>query len=606
MMRERFLSGYDSFVLPFMIGMAFILVYCIAGMIKVIMQLNKEDKIKLAKSLFYPANAFKNLRDIFADCIFHVKIWKRNKLLGYMHSSIAFGWLMLIVIGHIETWIYIPQRSGLLYYPVFFRYFMSVESYTLRGSFFFFLMDFFLLMVLSGIFLAIFKRFRSKILGMRRTTKLTLLDYIGLYSLWAIFPLRLISEGFTAGISGGSFLTIPVNWLFANFLSKPENFDYTWWAYSIVLGVFFIVLPFTRYMHIPAEILLIPMKNAGIKVRHPRKGMALAQLYSCSSCGLCIDACPMGTQKKNLKDSTVYLVRQIKRRNETRTREISDKCLMCGKCAAICPVGVAACDLRLAVREEQKCNIHGDYTYLKSVVPDLNKQNDRGEDKVLYYAGCMSSLTPVISRSVVKILDKAGVNYELMDKDGSICCGRPLLLAGKKEEAEALIAKNREIIHNSGATTLLVSCAICYKIFSEEYSLEGIKVIHYTEYFESLAKQGKITLTKGSSRYVYHDPCELGRGCGIYDAPREAISRIGELVPAEKEKKDSICCGGSIGSLTLSYTERGHITQYAVNNLIINTPDKIVTACPLCLKTFSKYSDVKVIDFAEALSQQME
>ena len=41
----------------------------------------------------------KNVKDIFCDCLLHVKIWKRNKLLGYMHSSIAFGWFMLIVIS---------------------------------------------------------------------------------------------------------------------------------------------------------------------------------------------------------------------------------------------------------------------------------------------------------------------------------------------------------------------------------------------------------------------------------------------------------------------------------------------------------------------------
>jgi len=604
--KERFLSGYDNFVLPFLFGMIFILVYCIIGMTRIIIQLPPRDRKKFAISLFKPKNALKNIIDIFADCLLHLKIWKRKPLLGYMHSSIAFGWFMLIIIGHIETWFYAPHRTGLLYYPVFFRYFMEVESYSLRGSFFFFLMDFFLLIVLSGISLAIFKRFRSNVLGMRRTTKLTLFDHIALYSLWAIFPLRLISEGFTAGISGGSFLTIPINWIFANFMSKPENFEYSWWGYSLALGVFLTFLPFTRYMHIPAEILLIPLKNAGIKVRRSRKGMALAQLYSCSSCGLCIDACPMGIQKKNLQYTTVYLTRFLKRRNKKKSREISNKCLMCGKCAEICPVGVAACDLRLAYRSEAKYNISQNYTYLDNNPFSLQeKENKVSDGKVIYYAGCMSSLTPIISKSVIKLLDKAGVEYSQLDKEGGICCGRPLMLTGKLNEAKEIIEKNTKVISESGASILLVSCPICYRIFKENYYLKGIKVLHYTEYFEKLAKEEKITFKMGDGKYVYHDPCDLGRGCKIYEAPRSALSRICTLVPAEKEKKESICCGGSLGSLTLSYDDRSHITQHSINNLMINSPEKIITACPLCLKTFARYSSIDVKDFAEVLSDNI-
>ena len=226
--------------------------------------------------------------------------------------------------------------------------------------------------------------------------------------------------------------------------------------------------------------------------------------------------------------------------------------------------------------------------------------------EVLYYAGCMSSLTPVISRSVQQVLKHAGVNYELMDADGSICCGRPLMLAGRKEEAEKLIAKNRQIIEHSGAPILLVSCAICYRIFKEHYGLIGVEVMHYTEYFNQLMKEGRLKVRNGHQTIVYHDPCELGRGCGIYDAPREALRAAGQLVPAPKERVESICCGGSVGSLTLRYEDREPITRGALENLTANNPEQIVTACPLCLKTFGRYSPVPVKDFAEVLAEQLD
>lgn len=597
-MRERFLTGYNDFVLPFMIGMVFILSYCIIALIRIIAQLPKEDRRHFFVSLVTPKTLVKNIKDIFCDCLLHVKIWKRNKLLGYMHSSIAFGWFMLIIVGHIEVLLYTPHRAKLFYYPIFFRYFVAETESTMKGAVLFFLMDFFLLVVLSGIVLAIVKRIRSRMFGMRRTTNPSFLDLVGLYSLWSIFPLRLLAEGFTADISGGSFLTKSLNYVFTSFLSDHANMLPSWWAYSCALGIFFCVLPFTRYMHIPSEILLIPLRNAGIRIRHARKGLAKAEVYSCPSCGLCIDACPMGVQKANIKDTTVYLNRQIRRNNETRIEEISDKCLLCGKCTAICPVGVEGDKLRIAQRSIRKYGINPDYS---SISTGPLTRDSRG--KVLYYSGCMTALTPSIRKAMESVLKKAGVEYELMDKDGGICCGRPMWMAGRFDQAKQMVEKNTEIIKGSGAGTLLLTCPICYKIFKERYRLDGIRVVHHTEFIDSLISEGRLKVRRDTNKYVYHDPCELGRGSGIYEQPRNVLLRAGTLVEAAKNRKESICCGGSVGSLTLGFDKRKALTENSLNNLTVASPDIIVTACPLCLNTFSRYADRKVEDIAETIDR---
>lgn len=600
-MKERFASGYNDFVLPFMLSMIFILVYLLVAIIRVIIQLPPKDRKRYLLSLINPVILVKDIKDIICDVLLHVKIWKRKPLLGYMHSSIAFGWFMIILIGHIETFLYVPERAGLLYYPIFFRFFMMETNHTLQGALLFFLMDFFLLVILSGIALAMFKRIRSRALGMRRTTRTTLPDKIAMYALWAIFPLRLLAEGFTAGISGGSFLTKSVWLLFSNFLSNDYHILPTWWAYSIALGTFFFCLPFTRYMHIPTEIFFITLKNAGIKSWHPRKGYALTEIYSCSSCGMCIDACPMNAQKKNLKYSSVYFIRFLRRRNRRKMEEIADKCLQCGKCVAVCPVEVDSCRLKLLSRERHRDGkIKADYTYLQRVntVEPAEKR-----PKVLYYAGCMSQLTPSIGKAMGSLLDKASVEWSSMDKDGGICCGRPLILSGRREEAQAMIQRNTELILASGADTLLVTCPICFKVFREEYNLPGIRVVHHSQYLNELVKSGALKVEKEDTRMVYHDPCELGRGCGIYEEPRELLSKVCELVPAGHERDESICCGGSVGSITLSHEERVHITDAAVEDLMTNHPQEIVTACPLCLKTFSPRSARKVRDLAEIIDR---
>lgn len=658
---DRIPSGYSNFVISFVVGISFMLIWLTVGLIRLLAKIPADDRRRFWKSLITPKIALKNIKDLFCDCLFHTKIWKRKPLLGYMHSSIAFGWFMLIVLGHIEVALFVPKHlawtDGGLFYPIFYRFFVWINPghVTLRGWFFFFLMDFFLLYVLTGVGMAIFKRFRSIVLGMRHTTKPSLADRVALYSLWMIFPLRLLAESFTADLSGGSFLTVPVNHLWHWIFGDKLFFMPVWWAYSICLGLFFAAMPFSRYMHILTEVLWILLRNAGIQPRHPRKGVAEAEIYACSSCGLCLDACPMNVQKKNLKYSSVYFIRFLRRHNEKKINAIADKCLMCDKCHALCPVGVDAPALRRAQRATVNNSLPYDYSYLmegslgsnsssvstcvaanacsitagsvastrtanahasltdpspsltEPVEVTTNIQKTSEDWKVMYFAGCMTHLTPRIIKSVEKVFKSAGVNYTFADRDGGICCGRPLMLAGKTNAAYETISANRKMILGSGCRTLVLSCPICYKIFKDEYALEGVEVLHYTQFIKRLVDEGKLKLTAGDERIVYHDPCELGRGCGVYKEPREVLAQAGTLVKATKEGDESICCGGSLGSLTLDTRDRAKITESSVANLLANNPQTIVTACPLCLKTFSESvpETVKVQDFAETVSRHL-
>ena len=611
---DRIPSGYSNFVIPFVVGISFMLIWLTAGLIRLLAKIPAKDRRRLWKSLFIPKIALKNIKDLFCDCLFHTKIWKRKPLLGYMHSAIAFGWFMLIVLGHLEVALFVPKHlawtEGGLFYPIFYRFFVWINPghVTLRGWFFFFLMDFFLLYVLTGVGMAIFKRFRSIVLGMRHTTKPSLADRIALYSLWLIFPLRLLAESFTADLSGGSFLTVPVNHLWHLIFGDKLFFMPVWWAYSICLGLFFAAMPFSRYMHILTEVLWILLRNAGLKPSHPRKGVAEAEIYACSSCGLCLDACPMNVQKKNLKYSSVYFIRFLRRHNEKKINDIAEKCLMCDKCHALCPVGVDAPALRRAQRATVNNSLVYDYSYLAAQNPVGVIPDDKPE--VMYFAGCMTHLTPRIIKSVEKVFKAASVNYVFADRDGGICCGRPLMLAGKTSAAQETIAANKKMILESGCRTLVLSCPICYKIFKEEYGLKDIEVLHYTQYIKRLVDEGRLKLNAGGESIVYHDPCELGRGCGVYAEPRNVLSQVGTLVKAGKEGDESVCCGGSLGSLTLDARDRAKITESSLANLVVNKPQTIVTACPLCLMTFSgpaldavntEGNPVKVNDFAEVV-----
>ena len=619
---------FDPFVLPFVISMTFVLLYCIIGMIRIIFQLPKEDRRKFLRSLIYPKSAWKTFRDLVNDCLLHTKIWKRKPLLGYMHMSIALGWFMIITVGHFESVAFSPLRGlevpfmpklmSNLYLPIFFRYF-AIENLSLKAQIFSFLMDFFLLMIISGIFIAAGKKKKPRKVGLKRVTKFGIKEDLVRLSLWTIFPLRFLAESSMANIAGGSFLTkyLGFELLFGGNYNETLSMVF-WWLYSIDLAIFMTLLPFSRYMHIPAEALLILLRNAGLKTTEPRKGYALAEIYSCPSCGLCIDVCPMSEVKDNYKNTAVYFIRNIRKGKRRRdVKAMTEKCLMCGKCIEVCPLGIESLNIKTAQRNKTYYKIKSDFEYLKSQQTTDNGQQDKAlssqqlsnsatqqlsNSTTLYFAGCMSHLTPTITRSMKKIFEIAKENYEFLDAEGSICCGRPMMLTGKVNEAKALIDKNTELIKNSGAKRLVLSCPICYRVFKEEYQLEGIEVLHHTQYINDLIENDKLDIDRNDKRYVYHDPCELGRAFGVYDEPRNIIDNIGLLTPGKSDKDMAVCCGGSIGSLTMTLEERDEITKNSIKDLMHNTPDEIVTACPLWLKTFARLAPVKVRDIAEIVA----
>lgn len=585
---------FDWFVLPFTLGLSFMLAFTAWKFACWIKSLQKDDKTKLLRSL-PTLSTFRSVREIIMESILHRKIFRVNPILGYMHMSLAFGWLLLILGGNLESRIFNHGEISAPYLPIFFRFFHpNPETFRYHQEFSF-VMDFLLLFVLSGVALAYYKRLNSKFLGLKRTTKHVPGDRIALTALWFIFPLRLLAESFTSGaFGGGSFVTSSFGNFLNGFLPSEMLFYPFWWAYSISLGLFFVALPFSRYMHIPAETLLIVFRNAGLKEKSAHTGFTDAELNACSRCGICIDTCQLARSANITNVQSVYHLRDI--RHSSPALDTSFNCLMCGRCDQSCPVGIDISGIRQIKRNELNPGVSGDCTYLK---PQPSHQAD-----IVYFSGCMSHLTPSIKRAVVQSFRKSGINFWFMDENESICCGRPQLLAGKKEEAKLLMERNKSAIEQSNAKALVTNCPICYKMFKEQYQLE-IPVYHHSQYFSGLIENNLIKVKKQNINVVYHDPCELGRGSKIYKEPRKVLKKVVNLINSEEEKEKSLCCGGSLGNITITTEQRNKITQDACDTLLKENPDVLVTSCPLCKKTFQKVSDIPVYDIAEVVNNSI-
>ena len=608
---------FEPFIIPFNIGLYFILIYVVTRSVIWFQDLSRPDKLRLQRG-FFGAAFVRSLKEIFMESLIHRKILKTNLRLGYMHMSLAFGWFLLIFFGTLEADIFGTKHLNAPYKAIFFKFFNPDHGRMGFEAAYGFLMDLILAFILSGLILAITKRFYSKIVGMKKTTHLKITDKIALTSLWLIFPSRLLAESFTSGAYGtGSFLTGSLGTWFATFLPVKVLAYPFWWLYSVALGTFFILLPISRYMHIPTELFLIFMRNSGIKTGDKAGTFTEVQTYSCSSCGICIDACQMNFSAGITNIQSAYLMKAI--RNNDDILSIADNCLMCGRCDQKCPVGIELSPIRMIQRrrEDTENNIRNIYKgYFRSrqaILPekvssslnyDFLEENEPEKADVLFFAGCMTHLTPSITKSMLKILDASGVNYSFIDEHGGVCCGRPLMLAGQDKEARELINYNSQRIWKSGAHTLVTSCPICYKVFKESYYLD-VEVIHHTQFIKTLIEEGSIKLNFLHKKVVYHSPCELGRGSGVYDAPKEVLSHVSKLDKTNFEDENSLCCGGSLANMKISSPDRRKIAVQAANELTKSDPDILATACPLCKKTFTGVTETRVADISEIVAEAL-
>lgn len=582
-----------AFTYPFSIAAIILLAIVVYKFINWFSGLTKIDKVRILKN-FATKRTLIAIKESFGDGLFHISIFKRNKVLGYMHMSLAFGWFLLIIFGHLEVLIAKQTLHVPFYESIFSRYFDISIQHKFWGIFFTQLMDFLLLFILSGVVMAYYKRLNSRIFGMRRTTKLKFNDRIALISLWLIFPLRLLAESATASITGnGGFLTNGFGWLMEKTLPVEEIEIYLWWSYSFALGIFFVILPNSRYAHIPTEIFYIFLRNYGIRLKKKYTTFTDIQIYSCSRCGMCLDICQL--DDANIHTQSVYLIKHI--RNRTLSDEILFNCLLCGRCQDVCPVHIELNDLRITQRIESTKQYNSQYLYLKETKSQTAN--------VVYFAGCMTHLTAGIKQAMKQIFAYAKEDYWFMDEEKSPCCGRPLMQAGQFDAAMKLIINNYNTIVNSNARKLVVSCPICLKTFKQDYHLVDIEILHHSQYINQLIEQGKLPKKLTDKNFVYHDPCELGRASRVYEEPRRVLNSYGNLIKIDKEKQDAFCCGGSLANFKMTMNERDIIKNNVLEYFLSYKPDYIVTSCPLCKKTFSRSNNLPIKDIAEIVVESI-
>jgi Fe-S oxidoreductase len=139
------------------------------------------------------------------------------------------------------------------------------------------------------------------------------------------------------------------------------------------------------------------------------------------------------------------------------------------------------------------------------------------------------------------------------------CCGLPLRLAG---DADGFRAHARAVARSLGAARrdrLLVADAGCALALRRRYADAGVDLppgMRVEVLVEAAAQRlsGERAADERGDRddriVLWHDPCQLGRGLGVYEAPRAVLAHALGRAPGElSSSREQAVCSGAGGLL---------------------------------------------------------
>ena len=263
-----------------------------------------------------------------------------------------------------------------------------------------------------------------------------------------------------------------------------------------------------------------------------------------------------------------------------------------------------AAALRVIERFSEKSEVLGKSARELAVLPEVNESAGTALLLGCAYARSASAESRE-SRDAVRATAKlVGGPVSIV----KVCCGAPLLHAGDKKRfvqqgemlAQAIKHKERLVVVDAG-------CAAAIRV---HHAANGVEMTIPVEHFAEVAARELGRLERvpglGEGPVRYHDPCQLGRGLGIYDQPRALLSRALGRAPDEFERRrEDGRCSGAGGLLPVTMPEVARtIAQGRVDEHEAQGGGTVITACASSLKMFRKQG-AKAVDLVTVVARAL-
>lgn len=329
-------------------------------------------------------------------------------------------------------------------------------------------------------------------------------------------------------------------------------------------------------------------------------------LEKCVYCPkLCRAACPVSNAEPNEsiipwgKMSAAFFMARGDVAITAETASVAWACTDCGACTERCdhknPVGDVLLDARADMFER-----HAAPEGALSVVnawEDKTRERHAALDRIAAAAGASPNARAKLLLGCAYARhapDEAVLalkaTRELLGQDVALargCCGQPLLAAGDsngfKNEAEALA---RELAPTHPVVVLDPGCQ---RTLTHHFGRAQVPVASSTLLLDLAAGAlDRLQPATDLAPVRYHDPCQLGRGLGKYDAPRAILAKVTGTAPLEFDRsRQHADCSGA-GSL-LPITRPAASAEAASIRLAQHDEHgggPLVTACASSLRRF--------------------
>ena len=247
-------------------------------------------------------------------------------------------------------------------------------------------------------------------------------------------------------------------------------------------------------------------------------------------------------------------------------------------------------------------------------------QADNETPEILFWVGCAGSFdvrAQKITNAFAHILNTIGISFAVLGKE-EMCTGDPARRAGNEFVFQMMAYQNIQTLNGYNIKKIVTTCPHCFNVLKNEYPvLNGnYEVIHHSSFLQSLIFEGKIKIKEDNvfkkETITYHDSCYLGRGNGIYEAPRQVLEQLtNQLIEMKRCKSKGLCCGAG-GAQMFKEEEKGvkRVNNERTEDIIQSNATMVATACPFCatmisdgLKATTISNNIQVLDIAEYIAQ---